>query len=238
MAIWISGRAPTPIDWPQVIATQTRELQTVLALIAGLLFADEDMPWRFITRATHRRAMRLLRPARSALRRLIIIIAHTQLKPLGERPTKPISVETSARLTALDAPERLRFTLTDPQPDWNAVQWAHESQAHRPFPVLEKPSETDIRDIPTDKLHRQLRQLRSALNNIERHAKRFQRLMMKHHAKEQLRNTRPRSIRSAPLKVGLPPGDTTRPRTRNAAILVLRDCDYFARKALKLAAPP
>ncbi|MDP3897557.1 MAG: hypothetical protein Q8Q62_12855, partial [Mesorhizobium sp.] len=67
MGVW------KPMDWPEIVETHRQALKTVLAGLLALAACLGGRPT--LPRHLHLRVMRLLRPAESAARRLIILAA-------------------------------------------------------------------------------------------------------------------------------------------------------------------
>ena len=97
------------IDWKLVIERQSRDLFFVIVELFALTGLNKGMAVTSLTRRVYRLALNLLRPAESAMRRLIIIAARGIV--LKVKTGGPFPKELAARLkvleTALDAAERI-----------------------------------------------------------------------------------------------------------------------------------
>lgn len=242
MAFWISGKDPAPFDWLQIIAFQTKQLANVLALVETFLFAADGTPWIFISRATRTRVLQLLRPAESALRRLIILIAETQLKPLSAhaiarlmKPPKaqPLGEYALTLLRSRNRKRQYRFDLIDLETEFGEVIEVTDHNRSVLFPAKHKralsekpdPHALDIKAAP---LRKRLLTLHAALKRARHHARAFQKLKTLHQNAKSV---------FLPLKVGLPLGMRRSSSRPNEAEEVLADCHYFAREALNSAPP-
>jgi hypothetical protein len=175
-----------------------------------------------------------LRPAESAVRRLIVIAAKgVVVKPHALRPMPHglalVRVGGSARFQLFDARKRfgiVRRRSVGPQPEPRVFVFGVS-----PFVPLFQPREQprpepEIDDgmVSAQRLGRRLAAIKMALENLPRQAKRL--------ARWQARRDRMRSPKfKSPLRPGLPPGYRKEPR--DEVDRVLRECHALAGDALK-----
>jgi hypothetical protein len=199
------------VDWNRAIARNTAALEAIVAalfVLAGL--APGAAPAR-IARALHAKALRVLRPAESALRRLIVIAARglvakpvpKRLKPQG--PIPPAQGQGRASFRLFDPRKRFLVRASaslGPKREprihvfGNSSPLAPVLQASSQHPL--PPSEPDghINAIP---LRRRLAAFAVALADIPKQAKRLARWKAK---RRQLGGHR----FTEPLRPGRPPG--------------------------------
>lgn len=215
------------MDWDRIISrNHDRLLRIVTALFAyaGLDAGGADV----VPRRVWRKIVRLLRPAESAVRRLIILAAQRidpQALPLlsegadeaGEtrRPTP--------RSTRGPRGERVAyFRLTDPPRRFDPRLW----EGLRPFPEGGvKPGDAN-EDVDVRPLCRRILLLKAALDDIDGHAKR---LVLWTARQARLPVT---ARRFSPIRRGRPPGHVKRPTQEIDTIL--SEVHDFAAYALRL----
>jgi hypothetical protein len=198
------------VDWNRAIARNTAALEAIVAALLVLLgLAPGAVPAR-IARALHTKALRVLRPAESALRRLIVIAARglaVKPSPKRQKPQGPIP--------PAQAEGRASFRLFDPRKRF--TQRASASLGPKREPrihvfglsspivlVLHAPSQQppppepdgEINAIP---LRRRLAAFAAALADIPKQAKRLARWKAKRRQLGAHRFTEP-------MRPGRPPG--------------------------------
>ena len=180
--------------------------------------------------------MLILRPAESAIRRLILIAAQgLALKP---RAALPLTTDFSAFPSA-SVQKTPAFCLFDPLKHLDHEDFDHSidamptnsfsssfgedsTAAPQPVPSQDEP-------INAASLFLRLRALRHALGDLPRQARRLARWQQRRDVLLQ-RKYQFRPIRISPFRPGPPPG--YRKRTLHAVDDILRDCHYFAREAM------
>ncbi len=169
--------------------------------------------------------MLILRPAESAVRRLIVIAARgLVLKSRGERQTLPnfpaFASAGSARIPAFALLDSLKhFDLEDFDPNADpCISFASSYDPSFFAPSVERPDEP----INAELLFSRLRALRAALNDLPRQARR----LAKWRARRDLLLKARRPTRVTPFRPGLPPG--WRQRSIHAVDDVLRECHGLA----------
>ena len=233
------------IDWTGTIERNRAALLRVVAvlfLMAGLDEGGADT----VPRRVWRKALRLLRPAESAARRLIVIAASgLEVAPPKPRPEKaPTSTEQLQAKGLLVVHEGINLGLAR---IWRPEPAAPEKPAPRlpAFPLTDTPRRFDakawngLRPFPTDgfvyadeneevdarPLCRRVLALKRALDDLDGHAIRL--------ARREARRALAESRKArAPLRLGHPPGH----RRRSAFEVddILRECHALALDAQRL----
>jgi hypothetical protein len=212
-------------DWANAIEINRDALIAVVGAIFRMLGLAGDGTASRIPGYLHRRALRLLRPAESAARRLIVMAARgLAVEPVPAlRPRPAVSLTKKAK--AGDAPGRPRppaFQLYDPRKRF--TQRRRGSVLRRlpriavlgrdprlvpiwsaPVPAS-RPASPDDGLINAQPLCRRLRALNAALDDVPRQA---QRLMRWRARRERDRARRP--IFVTPLRPDFPPGYRRKP---------------------------
>ena len=221
---------------PYIAFNQAILLRLIAAVFELVGLADGVRPVT-VTRAVRLKVLHTLRPAESALRRLVFILA-TELERKGYTPPKwvkhgaPVGVIVSGK-------ERLRlpaFRLIDPRKwFWTNSTKSRPRAKHMPRITIigydeddrpEPPSPLGIAmdDDPMDaeKLCNRLLTLKGALDDLPRQARRMLRLKARD----------PNDfVFKHPMRPGLPPG--WRQRGRDEIDQVLRECHQIAGWARK-----
>ena len=211
------------MDIPAAIALNKTAL---LRIVAGL-FALLDAAQARIPLALHRRIARVLRPAESAARRLIVTFARiTKLKapPSRSRPP-PVGLARGAR----GKRRRAAFPLFDPRQRFLRKRKARAPRILSLAPdAAPRPRSTGVRDLSdgmetSETLLRRLATLKDALENLPRQARRLVRALAR-------REKSPRLRFRMPVRMGPPPGHRKKPRLEIDT--VLHDCHWLARNAV------
>ena len=220
------------MDWTLAIKRNRDQLKDiVLGLfmlakmrIGGSLFT--------LPRSTLAAIMLVLRPAESAVRRLIVIAAYSLvLKPatprnfviLGPRPEDPASAMHPGigRTRAFKLFDPLKSF--DPESIWDNNQVTYESAyGLTAFPNNSHDTTLDHQPIDATQIGQRLNALMRALDNLPRQARRLARWQAKRAAA--LKAHRPTRI--SPMRPGLPPG--WRERKIHEIDTVLRECHGLA----------
>ncbi len=213
--------------------------KTLLArIIAGLftLLGGGTGPAR-ISVELHRRIVRVLRPAESAVRRLIVVLVTiTGMKappPRSQQRSMPASIARTGQ-----GKKRQSFGLFDPRQRFWRQRPAKKTPAALPRIIsltdeglrrlkesLNAPAPADKKanDISPINLLRRLEAVVGALNDLPHQAKRLVRALAR-------RQDVPKLKFRTPLRPGHPPGHRQKPRLEIDH--VLRECDWLARNAL------
>ncbi len=227
------------MDWNRAIERNTKALRQIVAALFALAAAALTSPRERgeVVRAADRRGevwlprhlyatiLLILRPAESALRRLIVIAARGL--SLNPRATRPLPAGLSA-FTANGALKTPAFSLFDPLKrfspddyDNNAlphVSFHSRSEAEFNTPYLLPSGE----QVDASQLLGRLRALRHALSDLPRQARRLARWQ----TRRDLLLKAMRPTRITPFRPGLPPGWRQRPI--HEVDVVLRECHSLA----------
>ena len=236
------------MDWPMIVERNRERLLLAIAPLLAVLGFDqrrrEEVPRHF-----HARSSALLRPAESAVRRLIIIAAigivvklrlgASRAFPAGLAQRLKMALERRGALPGLCLIDPLkRFAPADFgwAQEWSE-DWGKEQVVCRAFrfpacidPVFPQAVPVPNRNDPIDTtvLLRRIRSLKEALDNLPRHAKRLARWKAKGELPRQPGMPH-RPGRLSPFRPGPAPGKHLHEERGIDAIL--GDCHYFARKA-------
>jgi hypothetical protein len=235
------------MDWDEIIE---RNRERILLAIAPLLavFGFDPRRREEVPRHFHRFLISLLRPAESAVRRLIIIAALGIAVKLRLGASRGFPAGLAAKLKLDLEQEEARFPafgLIDPlkrfapQDFGWAQEWSQDWGKERVLPRISVPGLIDPvfaqavpfpdKDDPIDTsaLLRRIRSLKDALDNLPRHAKRLARWKARAELARQDGPSKP--ARLSPFRPGYAPGyQRTGQREIDA---ILGDCHYFARQA-------
>ena len=216
--------------------------KTLLArIIAGLftLLGGGNGPAR-ISAELHRRIVRVLRPAESSVRRLIVLLVTiTGMKAPPPRAQSRSSIPSGLARTG-DAKKRQSFPLFDPWQRFYRQRQPPAKKAPAALPrilsldydglrrlreSLDAPQRADKKpaDISPINLLRRLEAVIGALENLPHQAKRLVRALAR-------RQNVPKLKLRMPVRPGRAPGFRVKPRLEIDH--VLRDCDWLARNAL------
>ena len=222
------------MDIPQAIDLNKTALARIVAGLFVLLGAAGEAALARIPLALHRAVARVLRPAESAARRLIVTLARiTRLQappPLQSRPAP------AGLVRAGQGQRRLSFQLFDPRRRFfrrrdqtkalprPRISFFGVGEARRVSLGREKPKSGKSDGLETSaNLLRRLEALKDALDDLPRQAKRLVRALAR-------RETVPQLKLKMPLRPGSAPGHRRKPRLDIDH--VLHQCDWLARNAL------
>jgi hypothetical protein len=206
------------MDWARAVEINRVALTRIVAellLMIGVMSADK--------------VLRLLRPAESALRRLIVIAARgLVVKPSPQR-TMPkglvIMRKGAGRLTFPLFDSRKRFDFIKPENPLFVKVKTYESNPFNPFSSFygSRPAVPDRSLTPTQ-LSRRLAAVAHALETLPRQAKRLARWTAR-------RKNLERSKFNSPLRPGSPPGHRDKPTAE--VDFVLQECHGLAWDVLR-----
>jgi len=222
-------------NWAGAIELNRGALKEIVAALFALLGIDGDdaMVGR-ITPVLHRAVLRVLHPAESAVRRLVVIAARgLVVKPVASRPMPKghkIIKGGGSRLPAFrlfdprkSFPElrqrRIKYTKNPPR----IHVFPYDSMVAAPQPVVPPPPPDGL--INSARITRRLVALKSALDDLPRQAKRLVRATAR-------REKAPTLKFQSPLRPGHPPGHRKKPVHEVDEILT--ECHGLAWEALKL----
>lgn len=223
------------------------QLTRIVATLLAMIGFDDDATVERLASPLYRAVLRVLRPAESAVRRLIVVAAHgLTLEPPRAKPTN----STSRRAARKHSP-RITFKLFDPRPRFasafpHARRRLHINLVAQPAPRLRvidtsfdprvplfrqsSPAPQQQPQAPApeatvsaSRLCRRLAAIKSALDNLPRQARRYARWQSK-----PLDERRPRL--SSALRPGNPPGHRKNPL--HAVEEILAESHWLARRAV------
>jgi hypothetical protein len=226
------------MDWDLAIKRNSEVLAEIVAdlfAILGLAMTDTvaRLPW-----PTYRAVLRILRPAESALRRLIVVaargvvIAPAVSRPKPTRAVKPRKRGNSRPSFQLFDP-RTRIVLPrrrmPPRPGPRIHMFNAENQLVTVWPPprpARAPAPTPVKSadgmVNAARLIRRLEALESALADLPRQAKRLVRWRMRQEKSEN-------PSFKTPIRPGRPPGYRT--RAVHEVDELLSECHWLARYA-------
>jgi hypothetical protein len=214
----------------QLLITSTRDaLKAMLTPLFAMLSACGGMGAPRLSRVVHAAILRVLTPAESALRRVIVLAARDLTPEIAT--SKPFPKDQV--LTRGKPRHSTSFKLFDPRKRFTYQTRTYASVAPRissvePKPPLvplfqtaelAKPPSPDGQ-ISARQLHHRLQAITSALENIEHQSKRLVRLQAR-------RAKRVPSTYLSPLRIGKPPG--FRETAELEIDLILEQCHNLAR---------
>jgi hypothetical protein len=230
------------MDWDQIVERNRERLLTVLAPLLAVLGFDPrrrlEMPRHF-----YRSWLILLRPAESAVRRLIVMAARGIIVKLGAARGFPAGL--ALKFAATESERVPAFCLIDPLKrfapadfEWSAEwgkEWGKEQVIPRiSVPGLFDPVFPDTVPVPssddpidTSALVRRIAALKAALDNLPRQAKRLARWTARRELARQAEVWKPGRV--SPMRPGFAPGFHRTDRQEIDEILA--DCHHFAREA-------
>jgi hypothetical protein len=226
-------------DWDGAVKHNSEALKGIIAALLAMLGLDGDVTAERIPHPLYRAVLRILRPAESAVRRLIIIAARgLAVKVVPSRPMPKGQVISKGNGSRLPS-----FQLYDTRKDFPELHQRRVKYAKHPPRILFFGDDSRIDDLwpapppaaapapPTSdglinakRLSRRLQILKLALDDLPRQAKRMARWRMR-------REAMPGPVFKSPLRPGPPPG--RRKRHIHPIDEVLADCHGLAWEAMK-----
>ena len=226
------------MDWDHAIKRNSEVLAGVVESLFVMLGLVGEATVSRISWPAYRAVLRVLRPAESALRRLIVVAARNiVIAPVASRPKTPRAIKPSKRGTS-----RPSFQLFDPQPRIvlprrkrtpRAVPRIHFFNTDGEFITIGppiRPAKAPARAKSADgmvnatRVIRRLEALESALADLPRQAKRLVRWRMREEKSEN-------PSFKTPLRPGRPPG--SRRRDVHQVDELLSECQWLAWEAMK-----
>ncbi len=210
------------MDWKIAIQRNREALSDVVAELLALAQREDTL---------RRSVLRILRPAESTLRRLIVVVAAMLSQKARERgddgvDKKEIQLPDFSSFSTYDTLPA--FQLIDPRKTFGEFSRPVAKGIPRicvpgvfdPVPV-KKPDNT----LQAVNLIRRIRKLQYALHTLPRQARRLNRLMARREKAE------PGPGRVGPIRPGLPPGHRQRPR--EPVDDLLRECHWLAQECAR-----
>jgi hypothetical protein len=219
------------VDWPVAIERNRVALQRIVEMLFAMAGLAEGGPVAALPRDLRNRILRILRPAESAARRLIVIAARDLV--VDVRPSRSVIGASGARQRGrspkLTDGTKTAFPLLDPLKNF-APRRRYSRSVPRilfldgptPPPLPPIPSGDDMVDATS--VCRRLASVRRALDDIDAQARRLARWQSR-------RRREPYRIgRLSPMRPGYPPG--RRKRQIHEVDEILRNCHLLALHAL------
>ena len=222
------------MDWDLAIKRNSEALNGIIAALFAMLGLSGDATVSRIPRSLHSAVLRVLRPAESAVRRLIIIAARgVVVKAAPSRPNpagRTIAKGGGNRLPSFQLfdtrnyfaelhPRRIKYVKNPPR----IHVFPYNSLVARP-PVAAPVSSLSDGLVNGARLSRRLQALRAALDDLPGQARRMARWRVRREAMKSPKFT-------SPLRPGPPPG--YRKRHIHPIDEILADCHALAWDAMK-----
>jgi hypothetical protein len=224
------------MDWDLAIKRNSKALKVIIEVLFALLGLDGTEAALRIPRSLHSAVLGVLRPAESAVRRLIVIAARNVVVKLA--PSRPMP--EGRKIGKGDGSRSPSFQLFDPRKRFARLRprkikritprihfFEYDPRVAAlfpaPRPVVAPPPPPDGR-VSAMRLHRRLQALKSALEDLPRQAKRLVRC-------QERRKASPWPKSTLPLRPGHPPGYRRKPI--HEVDEVLTECDGLAWEAMK-----
>ena len=224
------------MDWDLAIKRNSKALKGIIEVLFALLGLDGIDAALRIPRSLHSAVLSVLRPAESAVRRLIVIAARNVVVKLA--PSRPIPAGkvigkgrgiSTPSFQLFDPVKRvkpiraMKFTRLEPRIRFIDYDPRICALFPTPRPVVEPPPPPDGLASAT-RLHRRLQALKLALDDLPRQAKRLVRWQQRQKASPWPKST-------SPLRPGHPPGYHRKPIHEVDEVLI--ECDGLAWEAMK-----
>jgi hypothetical protein len=223
------------MDWELAIKRNSEALKGIIDTLFAMLGLVGEATVSRIPQPLHRAVLRVLRPAESAVRRLIVIAARNVVVKLAASRPMP-----AGKVIGKGGNSRPSFQLFDPRKNFNRPRrrafarigprihvFGYDPRVvalfPAPQPVVEPPPPPDGL-VNAARLARRLQALKSALDDLPRQAKRLARWRLR---REKAINPKFKS----PLRPGLPPGHRKKPVHEIDEVLI--ECHGLAWDALK-----
>ena len=219
------------MDWARAIERNSEALKGIVAELFAMLGLAGDATVSRIPQPLHRAVLRVLWPAESAVRRLIIIAARgLVVKPAPSRPkpvgpigkgggNRPPSFQLFDTRKNFTARRRRKFRRNPPRIHF----FPYDTLSPARPPVADPVSPPDGL-VNAERLTRRLQALKLALEDLPRQARRLARWRVR-------RENMPSPKFRSPLRPGHPPGH--RRKKVHEVDLVLTECHALASYAMK-----
>ncbi len=225
------------MDWARAIERNSEALNSIVAALFAMLGLAGAATVARIPQPLHRAVLRVLRPAESAVRRLVVIAAQglvVKLAPSRPMPAGPIGKGGGSR--------RPSFQLIDPRKNFEGLRQDRRMAARNPPRIHFFGSDPRVATLwqarppaadpppPPDglvgaaRLARRLQALKLALEDLPRQARRLARWRVR-------RETAKAPKFRSPLRPGHPPGYRRKPVHEVDAVLI--ECHGLACNAMR-----
>jgi hypothetical protein len=223
------------MDWNRAIERNSEALRGIIEALFAMLGLDGADAASRIPRSLHSAVLGVLRPAESAVRRLIVIAARGLVVKLAASRPMP-----AGPIIGKGGQSRPSFQLFDPRKNFNPSRrrvlariaprihvFGYDPRVAAMFPapppVVEPPPPPDGL-VNAQRLSRRLQALKLALDDLPRQARRLARWRLR-------RETAPNPKFKSPLRPGRPPGHRRKPTHEVDEVLI--ECHGLAWDALK-----
>jgi len=212
------------MDWDLAIANNRKALAKVLAEILALLGIVAGGVLEHLPNELYAKANRLLRPAESALRRLIYIAS----RRIVVKPSILQRAMPQGLFKARGQSKRSAFQLYDPRPHYEFIKTEDplfrivQTYASNPFNLFDPmylPRQDPVKIINAARFCRRIAAMAYALDHIPQQARRLLKMQMRRAAQNP-----PNQI--SVLRPGRPPGHQE--RRRLPVDFILRECDQLS----------
>jgi hypothetical protein len=227
------------MDWALVIDRNSTALKTIIDGLFALVGLATRLP-----HPVYRRILRSLRPAESAVRRLIVIVARGLVVEVAPPRVKLARGKPAGTIGRGNRTLNPSFPLFDPRkpflkitkrkalrfvPRIRLLDWGYDPRISARFPKPRPPAPPPppVPDglVDATRITRRLQALELALDDLPGQALRLARLQQK-------RAANPEPTFKEPIRPGHPPGYRRRKRREVDEILV--ECHYLALDSLKI----
>jgi hypothetical protein len=223
------------MDWARAIERNSQALKGIVEVLFAMLGLVGDAPRLRIPQPLHRAVLRLLRPAESAMRRLVVIAARGLVVKLAPAPSRPMPAGPIGKGGGNSRPS---FQLFDPRKNFAELRQHRRKFTRNPprihfFPYdTLSPARPPIADpapppdglVNAARLTHRLQALKLALDDLPRQARRLARWRVR-------RETAQSPKFKSPLRPGRPPGYRKRPVHEVDEVLI--ECHGLACDALR-----
>ena len=225
------------MDWDLAIKRNSEALKGIIEVLFALLGLNGTDAASRIQRSLHSAVVGVLRPAESAVRRLIVIAARGLVVKVA--PSRPMP---KGQIIGKGGTPRSSFQLFDTRKDFPELRQHRVKYAKYPPRIHFFGSDSTVADLwparppvaapapPSDglvnaeRISRRLQVLKLALDDLPRQAKRLARW-------RQRREAIPSPKFKSPLRPGPPPGHRRKPVHEVDAVLA--ECHWLAWDAMK-----
>ena len=211
------------MDWDAAIEINRTALLRLLQVMLSVLEIEAGSSVPFVKRHARLAVLRLLRPAESALRRLILLKARLMRDALND----PLSDKAGPKPAAFPLFDQRKRHTEAPQkaaggPGPRLFFFDGSDQPYTTAQDKPAPSPDDM--VSAERLCKRLKLLLNALNDLEGQARRLKRAEARRARSERLKL-------QGPLRIHLPPGHRERGKTEDERTVdaVLRTCHQLAR---------
>ena len=205
------------MDWARAIERNSEALNAIVAALFAMLGLAGEVPVARLPRSIHSAALRVLRPAESALRRLIVIAARglvvkiSPARPMpkghmirkGSTPRSSFQLFDPRKNFAELRQHRVKFTRNPPRIHFFGSDPRVAALWPAPQPLADSAPPPDG-PVNSARLIRRVNSLKSALDDLPHQARRLARWRVRRE------NAKAPKFKS-PLRPGHPPGHRRKP---------------------------